>query len=324
MFLVIGASGYFGSYFLKNILENSDQKIIATYNNSQNLIYQDNPRVKWINFDIANPNKFDEFINNNLPASFFDIHNKDSNQSYHTSLSKKNEGYNSSQDSKYKVIFLSSFHHPEEVEKNREKAFYINVHCLDEFLLKAKNKIESLYYSSSDSVYGESFNNKIFVESDILNPANTYGRTKALAEQVVLMHGFSVIRYSLLMGQSLIEKKHFYDKITQTIKKKEFIEMYSDSYRSVISFDKASHYTIQLILKHYHAKDIINIAGDDNLSKYEIALGIAKKNNLDTDYIKSTLISNNQNFGTNRAKNTLISNSKLKKILNLKNISYEF
>ena len=294
MFLIIGASGYFGSYFLKNILENSDQKIIATYNSSQNLIYKHNSRIKWINFDIANPSKFEEFTNK------------------------------LSQGSKYKVIFLSSFHHPEEVEKNREKAFYINVHCLDEFLLKAKNKIESLYYSSSDSVYGESLNNKIFTEIDDLNPANTYGRTKVLAEQVVLMHGFSVARYSLLMGHSLIEKKHFYDKIIETIRRKEIIEMYSDSFRSVISFDQASYYTIQLILKNYQSKDIINIAGDESLSKYEIALGIAKKNNLDENYIKSTLITQADSFGANRAKNTLISNDKLKKILNLKNISYEF
>ena len=180
-YLIIGASGYLGSYFLKNILEKTDSNIIATHNSKPSIL---NGSIKWFELDVADFVAVNDFCNE---------------------LKKT--------DKKLKAVYLSAYHHPDKVEENPKIAWDINVASLDNFLSKAKSNIESLYYASTDSVYGESIDNHIFSESDLYNPVNRYGRTKAAAEQIVLMHGFSVVRYSLLMGPSIISKRHFFDVI---------------------------------------------------------------------------------------------------------------
>lgn len=294
MFVIIGASGYLGSYLIKNILNDTNDKIIATYNSlsQDNHILSD--RVDWVKLDISHSTNVDHFCNTELQDGI-----------------------------KYKFIYLAAYHHPDKVEENIRIAWDINTASLDRFLYKAKPKIHSLYYASTDSVYGESVENHIFVENDLYNPVNTYGRTKAIAEQIVLMHGFSVIRYSLLMGPSLITKKHFFDIIAESLKHKEEIDMLADSFRSVITFDAAAHCTISLLENYYKKQDIINISGDEHLSKFEVAIRIANKLSLDRRYIKSILTANQTIFSSSkRAQNTLISNQKLKNILKIDDIGF--
>jgi dTDP-4-dehydrorhamnose reductase len=138
------------------------------------------------------------------------------------------------------------------------------------------------------------------------------------------MHGFSVLRYSLLMGPSLINKKHFFDVIIESLQNKQNIDMYTDSSRSVISFDIASYYSVLLLDKYYQKKDIFNITSDYCLSKFDMAIKIAKKFNLDENFIIPASINNNNDFGSKRAQNTLISNKKLKNILKLDKINFEY
>lgn len=293
MYIIIGASGYLGSYLIQAILQNTDQHLIATYsNNKQNIYNKDSKRVICTKLDISDFDQVDRF--------FLDLQGEPKD---------------------YKILYLSALHHPDKVEKDCKKAWDINISCLDYFLSKLSTK-SKLYYSSTDSVYGQSNRNNVFLENDSLNPLNRYGRTKVLAENLVLLSGFSVIRYSLLMGPSLISKSHFYDYIVDSLQNKEQIEMFSDSFRSVISFSDASNLTIQLMEKHYQYKDIINISGDDHLSKYDTAKRIANSLGLEEDYIKSITTENQNIFTSPRAKVTLISNKKIKEILNLSKIEF--
>jgi dTDP-4-dehydrorhamnose reductase len=293
MFVIIGASGYLGSYLIKNIINHTNENIIATNNTVNENIKSD--RIKWVKLDISDKENIKSFNQNHL---------------------KEQE--------KYKFIYLASYHHPDKVEANPSIAWDINVASLDYFLNNIKSKISALYYSSTDSVYGESIDNKIFFEDSDYNPVNTYGRTKAIAEQIVLMHGFSVLRYSLLMGPSLINRKHFFDIIIESLQNKQNIDMYNDSSRSIISFDLASYYSVLLLDKFYQKKDIINITSDDYLSKFDMAVKIAKKFNLDDKFITPASINKNNDFGSKRAQNTLISNKKLKNILKLDKINFEY
>jgi len=293
MFVIIGASGYLGSYLIKNIINNTNENIIATNNTASENI--DSARIKWVKLDISNAENIKSFNKHHL---------------------QENEIY--------KFIYLAAYHHPDKVEANPSLAWDINVASLDYFLNAIKSKIFSLYYSSTDSVYGESIDNKIFLENNECNPVNTYGRTKVIAEQIVLMHGFSVLRYSLLMGPSLINKKHFFDVIIESLQNKQNIDMYTDSSRSVISFDIASYYSVLLLDKYYQKKDIINITSDYCLSKFDMAVKIAKKFNLDENFIIPASINKNSDFGSKRAQNTLISNKKLKNILKLDKINFEY
>ena len=61
MFIVIGGSGYLGSYLIKNIIDNTDSDIIATHSTTSENRNNYNGRVKWVKLDIASSIDVDYF-----------------------------------------------------------------------------------------------------------------------------------------------------------------------------------------------------------------------------------------------------------------------
>lgn len=286
-YLIIGGSGYLGSYFVKNLVSQK-KEILLTYNSKQ---YQKkNNYINSFQLDLSSLKSIDGFCE------------------------KINQYKN------LNVIFLAAYHHPDEVKKNPNKAFHINNTCYSYFLTKLKN-INTLYYSSTDSVYGNCEENEIFSEESKTNPENLYGKQKLIAEQITLAHGHNVIRYPFLIGPSESYKKHFYDIISKSLKEKKHIELICDSRRSALDFDQAASFAIRLI-ENFTNKDlgIINICSDEVLTKFDIGQKIAKSLNLNNKYLKPIKFSEFSEFSQGRAKNTILSNKKLKHLLNISEI----
>lgn len=289
MYLVIGASGYLGSYFLKNILDKTSDEIIATHNSVPSI---SNNRIQWFGLDIADFAAVDNFCEQ---------------------LKKINK--------QLKIIYLSAYHHPDKVEENRQLAWNINIVALSNLLNKIPN-IETFYYSSTDTVYGESVNNYHFKEEDRHNPVNEYGRQKSLAENIVLSYGQNVIHYPFLIGPSLAKKKHFYDFIVEDLQNGKKIEAFVDSYRSSLDFDSAASYAIDLIEK-YGDKNLgtINICSDEDLSKYDVMVRIAEKFGFDkNNIVPASIKKTNAIFKAKRPDSTLMDNKKIKELLLLPHI----
>lgn len=289
MYLIIGANGFLGTYIVKNVIENTNEDIIATTRNKS--LYDDEKRIKWIEFNVENNDEVDELWNNikKIP----DI----------------------------KVIYLAAYHHPDKVEKNKSYAWSINITALSHFLEKTiDSKVKTFVYASTDSVYGESVDGYRFKEKDALNPVNFYGKCKCAAEALVTNAGFSVVRFPFLISPSLSNKPHFYDEIVNTLKNNMTIEMFEDSFRSSLSFDNAAF----LLVKYIESKKcgtVLNICGDKALSKYEVGLMIANNEKLKSELVKPVKSSIKlENFETPRAKTTLMDNSLLKSILNVQSI----
>lgn len=76
-----------------------------------------------------------------------------------------------------------------------------------ENLIKA-SKAKRLVYQSTTSVYGERPEDNPATEGTRCNPYSFYGRTKMLAERIVLEHGGVVVRCPVIMGPSF--NKSFY------------------------------------------------------------------------------------------------------------------
>ena len=287
MYLIVGANGFLGHYLIKNILELTSDKIIAT-DFSWN--EDNNKRISWKKCDITK----DEDLNNL---------------------------YNETKNEKLKVLFLAAYHHPDLVAKNPKIAWNVNIVALAKFLGIFDN-IETLYYPSTEVVYGE-MKDKPFTEDAQLNPVSRYGELKSVAEKMVNVAGFNVVRFPVLIGPSLCSgKKHFYDEIIDTVKSGQEIEMFSDQLRSMIDFDTAAQLVVRLVeTKNAHKYPIVNISGDEPLSKYELGILICNSNGLDAKKIKAISMDNdNKIFHAKRAKATLLDNTLLKKILNLKEI----
>lgn len=284
MYLIVGANGFLGSYLIKNILEMTDDSILATDLSCPEEIRNG---VEWQKCDITNDNDL-------------------------------NALYNKTKDQKLKVLFLAAYHHPDLVAKNPQIAWNVNVVALAKFL-GLFNNVATFYYPSTEVVYGEMLD-KPFVETDKLNPVSRYGELKTVAEKMVITAGYNVVRFPVLIGPSLLsDKRHFYDEIVSTIKQGDDMEMFSDQFRSMIDFDTAAKMVVKLMqtpeAANYH---IVNISGDEALSKYDIGIRICKTNNLDTNKIKPiSMDDNNSIFKAKRAKSTLLDNSLLKQILRL-------
>jgi len=287
-YLIVGASGYLGSYFIQNILQTSDRKIFATYNELSPHLSDE--RVKWLKLDVTNKEQAQNL--------FHEMENFDG---------------------EFDVIYLSAYHHPDKVEQNPALARKINIEAL-EFLLENLPKISSFYYSSTDTVYGESHNNYHFKEEDAHNPLNEYGRQKSQAEKITLSYGHNVIHYPFLIGPSLTSKPHFFDNILNDLKGGKKLDAFFDSYRSSIDFNQATLLTLELINKHKNI-GTINISADDDLSKYDVFLKIAEEFNCDKNLISPISIAkNNDIFLAKRPASTLLANDKIKNLLKLSEI----
>ena len=284
MYLIVGANGFLGRYLIKNILEKTSDSILAT---DINVPQTSQERVVWQKCDITNYEDLEAL-------------------------------YNKTKDDKLKVLFLAAYHHPDLVAKNPKIAWNINVVALARFLGMFDN-IETLYYPSTEVVYGE-MKDKPFTEDAPLSPVSRYGELKSVAEKMVCVAGFNVVRFPVLMGPSLIEgKPHFYDIIIETVKKGENMEMFIDQKRSMIDFDTAAKIVVDLVeTPEARQYPIVNVCGDEALSKYELGVRICEKHGLDITRIKAiSMDDNNTIFQAKRAKSTLLDNSLLKKILNL-------
>lgn len=293
MYLVIGANGFLGRYCIQSILEQTDEDVTATARNIQNL--ENTDRVHWEKCDIALESEFDRLL----------------------SMIKEYD--------RIKVIFLAAYHNPDLVEANPSHAWDINVTALS-ICLNKMPFVERLFYASTDSVYGDSIDHYHFKENDPLNPVNRYGRNKAAAEAVVRYLEFHVVRFPFLIGTSLVPgKRHFYDNIVENLMNGKEVEMFENSYRSSLHFHTAASLLIQLMeMPLREVPPILNVCGDQDLSKYDIGLLAAEKLQVPEKLIKPIKIfENDAVFKTKRAVSTVMDNTLVKKVLQVDRIEFE-
>lgn len=290
MYAIIGANGYLGTYILRNVLEHTDEDILAVARHRGNC---ECGRVHWAVCDITDADAVLAL-----------------NETY---FAKSEEN---------KIVYLAAYHHPDLVDQNPRLAWDTNVTALSRFLNTVKN-VKCFYYPSSDSVYGESYKDHHFKETDPLTPVNRYGRHKCVAETLVTAYGYNVVRFPFLIAPSLIPgKKHFYDVIADRIQRGETMEMFLDSYRSALSFDTAAELTVKM-METYHEgyPKVLNVCGDDDFSKYDIGIMIADKLGVSRTLIKPISIEDASGiFEAKRASSTLMDNSLLKKTLGLESV----
>lgn len=291
MYLVVGANGFLGSYIIRKILEDTKQNVTAVTRNTKGLA--DTGRLRWISCDICDYQETDKLVSQmNAMGEFIN------------------------------VIFLAAYHHPDQVEEHPKTAWNTNVTALSYFINTIEN-VRCFFYASTDSVYGNGDAACHFRESDSLNPVNRYGKQKAAAECIVNTYGYNVVRFPFLIAPSILpHKKHFYDQIAETVSGGRKIEMFSDSLRSSLDFGTAAGILIQLV-ENYNDQmpKILNVSGDDDLSKYDIGIMIAKKLGVSEELIIPVSAEADTGiFKAKRAKSALMDNSKVKECLGLKEI----
>ena len=281
MYLIIGANGFLGSYLLRQIKRRTDEEVIAA---SRHIPSAADTDVAWIRCDITQES---------------DI----------TDLKRRTEG------KRLRIIFLAAYHNPDLILQNPGTAWRINIAALAMFL-NYFNEFECFYYSSTEVVYGNS-SGKALTERSPLSPVSRYGQLKALAEHIVLAAGGNIVSFPVLMGPSLLpDRKHFYDRIVETLKAGQHVSMFYDQRRSMLDFATASECLVAL-MQNSEARDerIVNISGDEALSKYEVGLRIAQKHGCDSSLILPLSMKESDIFTELRANETVLDNGLLKRLL---------
>ena len=294
MYLIVGASGFVGSYAIRDILAKTNEKILAADKNVEE--QEDTERIQWIPCDIT----------------------------VHEELCMLNEQL---KDEKHvKVIYLAAYHHPDLVLANPRLAWNINITSLSDFLNTIEN-VECLFYSSTEMVYKPGEMNVFFKEDAEKDPINAYGRHKVVAEQLVVGYGYNVVRFPFMIGPSILPgKKHFYDVIVETIQAGNSIDMFEDNFKTALDFETAVS-TLIALMENYTSDmpRILNIAGDEVLSKYDIGIKIADKYGCPRELIVPISMKDDTTiFTEKRADCTLLDNSAVKKALGLKELKLHF
>lgn len=283
MLCVVGADGFFGSYFQKHIFSSPINEPVVCFNHTSGI-----------------------FLDKEKADALLELHDKNSVKRAAEILSDYDD---------IKILFLASVHNPDTVKKDPERAEYINTVCYENFLKEISNlPVKKLIYSSSDTVYGESTNGKIFTENDIPSPINIYGKQKLLAEKITHSYGFTVARYSYMCAPSLTPKKlHFFDEVARTLKSGKKFPMLTDWVRSSLSYKTASEITYKLLLSEADEKTV-NICSDTPTSKYDIGLKIAEFTACDPSLVVPCTMEELGIFTEKRAGKILMDNSLSKKI----------
>ena len=293
MYLIVGASGFVGSYAIREILEKTTDRILATDKNIEG--QKNTERIEWISCDIT----------------------------VHEDLCKLNERLK--KEEPVKIVYLAAYHNPDLVLANPHIAWNINITALSDFLNTVEN-VKCLFYSSTEMVYKPGEMNVFFKEDTEKKPINAYGRHKMVAEQLVMGYGYNVVRFPFMIGPSILPgKKHFYDVIVETIQNGKTIEMFEDNFKTALDFATAVQTLIALMEKYTEEMPkVLNIAGDEVLSKYDIGIKIADKYGCSRDLIVPISMQNDTKiFTEKRANCTLLDNTAVKEALGIEELKLQ-
>jgi dTDP-4-dehydrorhamnose reductase len=124
-----------------------------------------------------------------------------------------------------------------------------------------------------------------------------------------------------MFGPSLSpQKKHFYDKIADDLRQGKKIEMFYDSLRSSLDYGTVADLFVKMTENYYKVTipKIMNLCGDDCLSKYDLGLMMADKCNASRELIVPvSSVTDGSVFIERRAFAGLMDNSLIKNTLGI-------
>lgn len=222
--LITGAAGYIGSHVVKQLLEQTDYKIVIIDNLSTGFdstietlksLDTTNSRIKFYNQDLSNWNEIEKIFEEN---------------------------------SIKEIIHFAAFSQVAESMKNPIKYYSNNtINTTNLINIATKYGVKKFIFSSTAAVYGEVSSENIPIkESLITNPINPYGSSKLFSESIIkdvasIKNDFKyiILRYFNVAGADLDGKvgechnpeTHLIPLVIKTaLGKRESIKIFGDDY----------------------------------------------------------------------------------------------
>jgi len=197
-------------------------------------------------------------------------------------------------------------------EINREEVYTLHVK-ISEKITTICSKINSkIVFLSTDYVFDGKKGN--YAENDKTNPINYYGRTKDLAEKIILKNENNlVLRTAMVYGLS--SKVRFLRYVIENLKKDQEINTYDDIFNSATLLGDLTNGISKAI--EFDASGIYHIVGSSCVSRFDFAKTVAKVFDFNENLVKPVSILSAK-LKAQRPINPCLNNSKASKTFGIK------
>lgn len=219
------------------------------------------------------------------------------------------------------IVHAASLGNVDYCEKNPEEAYKVNVNGTQNIVDAAKKVNAKIIFLSSNAVYdGE---HPPYDENKSPNPLDIYGRTKVESESAVLKSNlhYCILRLITMYGWPQPGgRANPVTWVIDSLKKGQKINVVGDIYNNHLWAGQAADVIWKIIKENISG--IYNIAGADCISRYDLALKVAKVFGLDKSLINPVSSDFFKDIAK-RPKNTCFNTSKMEKDLGIKPLSVD-
>lgn len=199
------------------------------------------------------------------------------------------------------IIHTAALTNVDFCENNEEIALDINAESVKRFLSYGDSSRFILI--SSDAVYQDGIN--LATESDETNPENIYGKSKKIAEEYIKNSGpLNLSIRTTILGKSINPKnKSFIDWVVESARNNKPINLFEDVIFSPITTWHLGE-EIRWLLGS-SLEGLINIAGRETISKFQIAKNICEGLCLPTEFLSPSKLEESNLFAKRSKDQTL-------------------
>ena len=278
--LIIGGSGLVGRILIKKIKDIA--KVYATYNTIMIMI--DLESAKFYQLDVRDANRVNNLIKEIQPEIVINA------------AAKRNTRY---------------------CEKNPDEAYKVNVDGTRNIVKACKTINAKMVFISSDQVFDGTKGK--YREEDKVNPLNTYGKQKAMAEKIIKnnLDNWLIIRASYIYGW-FPGRDNFVTWVIENLKSGRKIQISYDQFVTPIHVENFVDILIRLL--ENDKKGIYHVGEGECLSKYEFVKRVKETFRFDEAMVKP-ISSDALNENMVRPKNNCLDLSKIKNELNFSKYS---
>lgn len=202
-------------------------------------------------------------------------------------------------------------------EKNPEEAYRVNVEGTKNIVNACKNVNTKMVFFSSDLVFGGTKGK--YKEEDKVNPLNTYGKQKVIAEKIIRdnLDDWLIIRASYIYGW-FPGRDNFVSWVVENLKNGREIQISYDQFVTPIHVENFVDILMKLL--ENDKKGIYHVGDGECLSKYEFVKSIKETLQFNEAIIKP-ISSEALNQSVRRPKRNCLDLSKIKNELDFSNYS---
>ena len=169
-------------------------------------------------------------------------------------------------------------------ESNKQMADVLHIKITDDIAKTCSNIGSRIIYFSTDAVFDGKLSRK-YTENDLPNPINHYGKTKLNAEKILLENDTNIVlRTTVIYGWHA--KSRFTNWVLNSLKNSQKIHAFTDQLNTPTLVDDMAKAILQIFTKDKFG--LFNAVGATCLSRYQFALKLADRFNLDKNLIIPT------------------------------------